>query len=167
MGLSHLPRKLSEQQFRAACLIWEDRCRLIAAGKVQRWDVVKWCVTVNLLIAGAAAGALMDYRGWIFAISAVLTLVSLFLVIHYNLRIGKSRTDSENQFGFFTKHDLDIYKLGLSNRYSKKKFFYDRQEMVAFPLIILLSMAPTGLVCWPVAGPVVLQLVGVALIVLP
>ena len=33
----------------------EDCRRLIAAGKVQRWDVVKWGVTVNVALATAVA----------------------------------------------------------------------------------------------------------------
>ena len=33
----------------------DDYRRLIAAGKIQRWDVVKWGVTVDLALAAVSA----------------------------------------------------------------------------------------------------------------
>ena len=36
----------------APCL--DDHRRLIAAGKSQRWDVVKWAVTINMALAAAS-----------------------------------------------------------------------------------------------------------------
>jgi hypothetical protein len=35
--------------------LFDDRRALIAAGKVQRWEVTKWVVTVNFALAAASA----------------------------------------------------------------------------------------------------------------
>jgi hypothetical protein len=39
---------MQDQDFQIASLLLQDQQRLIAAGKVQRWDVVKWTIAVNL-----------------------------------------------------------------------------------------------------------------------
>ncbi len=41
--------------FQVIAAALDDCRRLIAAGKVQRWDVVKWGVTVNTALGAAAA----------------------------------------------------------------------------------------------------------------
>jgi hypothetical protein len=43
-----------EDQMRFALDVIEDHRRLIAAGKVYRWDVIKWAVTINVALAGAS-----------------------------------------------------------------------------------------------------------------
>ena len=39
---------MTDKAFAIACLLLQDQRSLIAAGKAQRWDVVKWVVAVNL-----------------------------------------------------------------------------------------------------------------------
>jgi hypothetical protein len=36
---------MTPNEFAVACAILEDWRKLIAAGKAQRWDVIKWAVT--------------------------------------------------------------------------------------------------------------------------
>ena len=47
---------MQDQDFAIASLLLQDQQRLIAAGKVQRWDVVKWTTAVNLALATASVG---------------------------------------------------------------------------------------------------------------
>jgi hypothetical protein len=48
---------MSDKEFQVLCATLEDQRRLIAAGKAQRWDVVKWGVSINLGLATVAAVA--------------------------------------------------------------------------------------------------------------
>ena len=43
-----------DDEIRFALGVLDDHRRLIAAGKTQRWDIVKWAVTVNIALAGAS-----------------------------------------------------------------------------------------------------------------
>jgi hypothetical protein len=69
----------------------DDWRRVIAAGKVQRWDVVKWGVTVNAALAALAATVTIPLRGAVglFVIAVVVALMSWRLMSHYNLRIAR------------------------------------------------------------------------------
>jgi hypothetical protein len=48
---------MSDKEFQVLCATLEDQRRLIAAGKAQRWDVIKWGVSINLGLATVAAVA--------------------------------------------------------------------------------------------------------------
>ena len=45
---------MNEHEFHVACAILEDHRKLIAAGKSQRWDVIKWAVTINVALTTAS-----------------------------------------------------------------------------------------------------------------
>jgi hypothetical protein len=75
----------------------DDCRRLIAAGKVQRWDVVKWGVTVNVALATAAAliKSNVAFSSILFAIAVLVAIVSWQLVSHYNIRVTRARNDAK------------------------------------------------------------------------
>jgi hypothetical protein len=89
---------MNDQEFQIACGILDDNRRLIAAGKLQRWDAVKWAVTVNLALA-ATSVALRQHqetnqRGGIFLLLALLVVViAMILVAVINRRLTKTRRD--------------------------------------------------------------------------
>src|SRR5262245_21877900 len=102
-----------------------DNQRLIAAGKVQRWEVLKWVTTVN--IALATASAVISREGTVlvwqfFLATVVMAVVGLLLLWHYNNRITGAR--------------------GYGGR------LYDWQELSIFSFVILLSMVPAFLITW-------------------
>jgi hypothetical protein len=74
----------------------DDCRRLIAAGKVQRWDVVKWGVTVNVALATAAAVIEFNvaFSSISFGIAVLVAFVSWQLVSHYNVRVTGARNTS-------------------------------------------------------------------------
>jgi hypothetical protein len=76
----------------------DDQRRLIAAGKVQRWDVVKWGVTIN--VALAAATAAIPFEGafdlFPFVLAVLVALVSWLLVLHCNRRTTGARNDAKH-----------------------------------------------------------------------
>ena len=81
-------------QIAAASLLLQDQQRLIAAGKVQRWDVVKWTTAVNLALATASVS--IGTGGGLFFLSAVfVALAGGALVYHYNRRMTGARRDAD------------------------------------------------------------------------
>jgi hypothetical protein len=105
----------------------EDNQRLIAANKVQRWEVLKWVTTVNMGLA--TASALISREGasleWAFLIATgLMAFFGLFLLWHYNSRITGVRKEAGGYGGPF----------------------YDWQELLVFGVIILLSPIPAGLI---------------------
>jgi hypothetical protein len=69
----------------------DDCRRLIAAGKVQRWDVVKWGVTVNIALAVAAATQALRPDYSLFWLAVAVSFASWLLVWHYNKRMSGAR----------------------------------------------------------------------------
>ena len=63
---------MQDQDFAIASLLLQDQQRLIAAGKVQRWDVVKWTTAVNLALATASVGIGTSGAGIIIVVFTVL-----------------------------------------------------------------------------------------------
>jgi hypothetical protein len=45
---------MNEHEFHVACAILDDQRKLIAAGKSQRWDVIKWALMINVALATAS-----------------------------------------------------------------------------------------------------------------
>jgi hypothetical protein len=83
---------VQDQDFQIASLLLQDQQRLIAAGKVQRWDVVKWTIAVNLALATASVSIRTDGAGIIIVVFTVLVaLGGGALVYHYNRRITGAR----------------------------------------------------------------------------
>ena len=71
----------------------QDSQHIIAAGKMQRWEVLKWAVTVNLALA--TAGAVSRSSGWtlfgFFLFCVLVSAISAYLLNHYNRRITGAR----------------------------------------------------------------------------
>ena len=63
---------MQDQDFAIASLLLQDQQRLIAAGKVQRWDVVKWTTAVNLALATASVGIGTSVAGIIIVVFTIL-----------------------------------------------------------------------------------------------
>jgi hypothetical protein len=83
----------ASESLQLALIYLQDTQRIIAAGKVQRWEVLKWAVTVNL--AFAAAGAATKIGAWplfgLFSFCVLVAITSMFLLNHYNNRITGAR----------------------------------------------------------------------------
>ena len=85
---------IRREAFDVVLFVFSDTRELIAAGKVQRWDVLKWTVTVNIGLAAAAASLRQSYpnSGWAFFICAVATgALGLGLILYYNRRMTRAR----------------------------------------------------------------------------
>ena len=132
----------------------DDQRRLIAAGKVQRWDVVKWAVTVNVALATAAT--LIQFQGAFdvcglavpfsfvpFLLTVAVFFVSLVLVLYYNYGTTDARKDAIHLVNEMKeKYDIDYARIvgkDLASHYSKG-FFYDWPELLLFTFILIVSV---------------------------
>ena len=146
--------KKGDREFQVIVSALDDCRRLIAAGKVQRWDVVKWGVTVNVGLAAVAAaipfkgafdlcGLAVPFSFIPVILAVTVAVVSLVLVLYYN----KSATDARNDATHLVnqmkdKHEIDYSRIvgkDLASHYSKG-FFYDWPELLLFTAILIGSV---------------------------
>jgi hypothetical protein len=52
-----------QEEIRFALGALDDYRRLIAAGKTQRWDVIKWAVTINMALTAASIALRQESHG--------------------------------------------------------------------------------------------------------
>jgi len=125
----------------------QDSQRLIAAGKVQRWEVLKWAVTVNFALATAAVATKIG--GWapfgfvLFCVFVALT--SIYLLIHYNHRITGARVLLDKIMKGLEEDFPEIEKFTGRERYPTEQEQlrdYDYEEVTAFSFIIGFSVLP-------------------------
>jgi hypothetical protein len=77
---------MNDREFYIVTSALDDNRKLIAAGKIQRWDVVKWGFTVNVALATVAAAFRTHYRAY-FGLAVAVAIASCYLVLHYNRRM--------------------------------------------------------------------------------
>jgi hypothetical protein len=128
-----------EKEITVALGILEDGRRQIAAYKVQRWDVVKWGVTVNLaLTVAAAASTSIDARALLLVMACFVVIGGWLLVRHYNSRMTGTRQQNIGIVDWLKQKQIDYDAIaGQSTRgdYASKEN-YDRQELRIFAYIL-------------------------------
>jgi len=103
---------VQDHDFAIASLLLQDQQKLIAAGKVQRWDVVKWTITVNLALATASAGIGKPGTGVIiFFFTVLVAAAGSYLVYHYNKRMTGARRDAAKVTAYFRDAGIDLSKI--------------------------------------------------------
>jgi hypothetical protein len=125
---------MTSEEFKAACLIWEDTQKVIGAAKVQRWDVVKWTVGLNVAIATAAVFS--KAAGLAFLFSIVVAAIGLMLVAHYFWRLTNARSDAEYVVGYLQGQQVNVAAMTRppgQGAPSGESLWYDWQELLAFP----------------------------------
>jgi hypothetical protein len=73
------------QELQYCFAILDDYRKLVAAGKVQRWDVLKWAVTVNFALATASIALRSEpNRVWISGWILVLSIAAAFIAVLFD-----------------------------------------------------------------------------------
>ena len=130
---------VEEKQMGLAIGILEDCRRQIAAYKGQRWDVVKWGVTVNLALAVAAAASGSDEaRLFLLLLSCAVALGGWILVRHYNSRMTGARQQAVGVIEWLRQKSIDYDSITgeSSNAGYAGGENYDRQELKIFAWIL-------------------------------
>jgi len=92
----------------------DDCRRLIAAGKIQRWDTVKWGVTVDLGLAAVSAALTSAnfVRSFaLFVLAAAVSFAAWYLMRHYNRRITGARRDATRLARVLTQNGIKFDEL--------------------------------------------------------
>jgi hypothetical protein len=137
---------MNDQEFQIACLYLQDCQRLIAAGKLQRWDVVKWTLTVNFALA-TASGIAHKAQGFFLFLSVLVAALGFILIVHYNQRITRAREDSNKPVTYLRKNGIDVIG-GSPATYSRGDWLYDFPELAAFAYAVLFISIMPALVAW-------------------
>lgn len=126
-----------------ACLLLQDQQRLIAAGKVQRWDVAKWVVAVNLGLATASIG-IGKSPSLFFLFSVLVAAAGGYLVYHYNKRMSGARSDADATTNYLGRNGIDLSKIVPQQRIGDRSLsMYDAEELNIFGYIIGFSILPS------------------------
>jgi hypothetical protein len=128
-----------DRQFKTASAVLDDERRLIAALKLQRWDVVKWAVTVNIALAAVAATiktALVSGL-LLFSLAVLVAVIGETLMLYYNHRLTNTRDDALKTKKHLENFGVDFAFTGTPAK--EKDSGYDWQELVIFSVILTLS----------------------------
>jgi hypothetical protein len=77
-------KSMATGQVEVVLRLHEDTTNVIAAGKVQRWEVVKWVVTANVALATVSTASIFDSvsRFFILCFAAVVSGLGFWLLVH-------------------------------------------------------------------------------------
>ena len=133
----------NEEELKVIYSALDDQRRLIAAGKVQRWDVVKWGVTVNVALATAAAVTKFNvaFSSISFALAVLVAFVGWQLVSHYNDRVTGARNTSIRLVDQMRGRGIyynSIIGTNAASDYSDGRN-YDKEELLRFKFILFSS----------------------------
>jgi hypothetical protein len=135
---------MSPEEFQFATAALEDIRKLIAAGKLQKWDVIKWAVTVNVALATAFI-ALLQHPGigkwWYCALAGLVAFVAFALMLHYNDRLMNTRNDAKATYDYLLRNGIDVEQI-LGKPPVVATWYHDKQELIVFTFILLLSLLP-------------------------
>ena len=153
------PKPLRERDVAALLSSLDDYRAVIAAGKVQRWDVVKWAVTLNLAFATVSViwdqktPGLFAPRTIFFALASAVMVAAVALVAHYNWRMTGARDISEKFQTKLAEDCIAVRKVEDDPR-EPKGFWCDLLELLTFPALIFLSWVSIAILfCMSILGP--------------
>ena len=133
--------------FKIACISLEDCNRLIAAGKIQRWGVVKWAVTTNLALATASILLRAAHAGGLFAFFSILVAAAGGgLVYHYNRRMTGARANATGIQTYLSNNKVNLSAISEqpnADRATRSPAEYDAEELYIFMFIIGGSVLPS------------------------
>lgn len=126
---------MDPQRFDVLKSTLEDCRKLIAAAKVQRWDVFKWAIALitalgaALVSQGKSLPSQVNWSPWLVA-GAAITLIG-----YYNQRARGARREADNiedTLGYLTEEQ---------RHFSPRSFWYDWVELLIFAIMLLVSSA--------------------------
>jgi hypothetical protein len=135
-----------EREFQVAFSGIDDCRKLIAAGKIQRWDVVKWAVTVELALSAAAITfhkpkAETSYCAF-FALSLLTSIAAGLLVWHYNRRMTGARKTATHLVKWLHDQGMPYDKImhyETAKDYAKG-WTYDKEKLIIFSGVLALQL---------------------------
>jgi hypothetical protein len=125
--------------------VFDDMRAMIAAAKVQRWEVLKWAATLNIALAAAAAGFKRSPAAF-FMIAVIIAVFGVGLIFYYNRRLTLTRARLPLLHKFLKDNVIDLKEtVGLEYGMVKRSD-YDKDELHLFALIVGFSVLPSFLI---------------------
>ena len=138
---------MTPEDFKIACIYLENDFHLIAAGKIQRWHVVKWTVTTNLALAAASIGLRFAHSGGLLFVSALFAAAAgEGLVYHYNRRMTGARESVTRVKNYLTDNKVNISAIQeppSTDRATRTPSEHDAEELRIFSFVIGCSVLPS------------------------
>jgi hypothetical protein len=139
---------MTEHNFNFASAVLEDSRRLIAAGKIQRWDTAKWAVTINVAIAAASIALKEQHatgRWAFFLLASLVAIVGIAFVCVHNKRLTNTRNDTIGFESYLTNHGVDVS--GVKGAQAAYGFWYDKLELLLIFGALVVSVRSRALRC--------------------
>lgn len=138
-----VPGSPSKEGFAHILSCLEDGRRLIAANKVQRWEVFKWAIAVNLTLASASV--LIKKSPSLFVLGAVGTALIAFVFIeHYHGLIERSRVVVFKLGKYLDRAVFDVSQITDRGPLQMTGPGRDRRELQLMRFGIALSIIPSA-----------------------
>jgi hypothetical protein len=113
----------------------DDARRLIAAAKIQRWDVVKWVITAVFALTTAEI-AIGRSRSVFVLLSALMAALGVALVWHYNRRATGARK-ALLEYKTFLEERVAGLPRPAGKRDLQTLVTYDYEELLMFNLCMI------------------------------
>jgi hypothetical protein len=119
----------------------DDYRKLIAAGKAQRWEVLKWTVTVNLALATASIALRRSTdgstttSGGFLSLAFFVAVIGALLILYYNDRMTKARNESVRIAEYLIGKGLNYAAIS-GKEPTRIGFWYDLEDLALFGLIL-------------------------------
>jgi hypothetical protein len=142
---------MTPDDFKIARVNLEDCNRLVAAGKIQRWDVVKWVVTTNLALATVSVALREAHVGGLFFFFSLLVAAAGgALMYHYNRRMTGARADAAWVQTYLKENKVDLEAMERpqsADLETRSPAMYDAEELYIFGYTIGGSVLPSISFC--------------------
>jgi hypothetical protein len=136
---------MNQHEFQFACNIIDDVRRLVTAGKTQRWDIVKWAVTINMALAAASVAVKQQHVSAAFFFLAVgVVVIAFFFMWEITRRINDSLLVER----YLRESDIDVIAITGKRSPDRYGLNYDKEELRVYALILFASVFPALLLWW-------------------
>ncbi|HEY7414919.1 MAG TPA: hypothetical protein VH593_06990 [Ktedonobacteraceae bacterium] len=140
---------IDPQRFQVIQAQVEDGRRIIAALKIQRWEVLKWAVALNVGLVTAWIALKTDRTLTFTWLSAGVGVAAAILILHYNKRAAGARIDLDRSLALLkpviTHEELRRRKTFIPQGFWDKLrlFFHDGWELLVFSGVLLGTVVVT------------------------
>jgi hypothetical protein len=141
---------MTNREYEVACAILDDTRKLIAALKLQRWDLLKWTVSVNVGLATASA-LFQKAPGQVLVFACIVDMLSLCMMLHYFCRLTNTRNDGVRTDRYLIRNGVRLPTV-TGIRPKRYTLDYEWQELSLFTIVIFASVVPAFLVFWQVSA---------------
>lgn len=129
----------------------DDARRIVESGKGRCWEVFKWTVALNIILATAAFTQAKPpiASNALFILAFIVALMGCFLIGHYDRRMTKARDRSRNLVEWLRANAIDIFAImgetklipAAAKDEHERRFFYIGIAVSLIAVVVALSIS--------------------------